>query len=134
MKVKTRKAKHYTSILLQEMSEQAFKEAMDVYNSIEGNKVIKPSKQAWESFVKLHSLTLDKVKPGEEYKILGTTFKVIRNLDRTRRGRNEWYAIVEYFDRDSNAYREFGILCTDNFADGVYEVCFKNCTGQLLYF
>ena len=134
MKVKTRKAKHCTSILLQEMSEQAFKEAMGVYNSLEGAAIIKPSKQAWESFIKLHSLTLDKVKPGEEYKILGTTFKVVRNLDRARRGSNEWYAIVKYFDSNKNSYEEFGIIGTDNFAAGVHETCFKNCTGTLLYF
>lgn len=134
MLVKTRKAKNYTSVLLQEISEQAFSEAMKMYNSIEGLKVIKPSKQAWESFVKLHSLTLDKVKAGEEYKVLGTTFKVIRNLDRSRKGSNEWYPIVKYFDRDRNKYEEFGIIQTDNFAVGVHETCFKNHTGTLLYF
>ncbi len=134
MKVKTRKAKNYTSILLQEVSEQAFSEAMNVYNSIEVLKVIKPSKKAWESFVKLHSLTLDKVKAGEEYKILGTTFKVIRNLDYDRKGSNEWYPIVRYYDRTKDKYEEFGIVSTDNFAVGVHETCFKNQTGKLLYF
>lgn len=134
MKVKTRKAKNYTSILLQEVSEQAFSEAMNVYNSLEGLKVIKPSKKAWESFVKLHTLTLDKVKAGEEYKVLGTTFKVIRSLDYNRRGSNEWYPIVRYYDRTQDKYEEFGIVSTDNFAVGVHEICFKNQTGTLLYF
>jgi len=134
MKVKTRKAKNYTSILLQEVSIEAFTEAVNAYNSIEESKVIKPSKQAWEKFVKLHSLTLDKVKAGEEYKVLGTTFKVIRNLDYDRKGSNEWYPIVEYFDRNKNQYEEFGIMQTSNFAVGVHETCFKNQTGTLLYF
>lgn len=134
MRIKTRKAKSYTSILMQEISIEAFKEAMDAYNLIEGSKVIKPSKQAWQTFVKLHSLTLDKVKAGEEYKILGTTFKVIRNLDHSRNGSNEWYPIVKYFDRNRNRYEEFGIVQTSNFAAGVHEHCFENQTGKLLYF
>jgi hypothetical protein len=134
MTVKTRKNKGYTSILLDEVSEQSFKEAKSTYNSIDGLKVIKPSKKAWESFVKLHSLTLDKVKEGEEYKVLGTTFTVIRNLDYSRTGSNEWYPIVRYFDRCKNEYEEFGILSTNNFAVGVHETCFKNQTGTLLYF
>lgn len=134
MLAKTRKNKNYTSILLEEMSEQAFTDAMNIYNSMENNSVIKPSKKAWQNFVKLHSLTLDKVKSGEEYKILGTTFKVIRNLDRTRTNTNEWYPIVKYYDRTYNRYEEFGIICTDNFAVGVHETCFKNHTGTLLYF
>lgn len=134
MTVKTRKNKGYISILLNEVSEQAFKEAKNIYGSIEGMKVIKPTKKAWESFIKLHSLTLDKVKAGEEYKILGTTFKVIRNLDYSRTGSNEWFPIVQYFDRNKNEYEEFGIISTDNFAVGVHETCFKNQTGMLLYF
>ncbi|WP_299831347.1 hypothetical protein [uncultured Metabacillus sp.] len=134
MTVKTRKNKGYISILLDEVSEQSFKEAKNTYDSIDGTKVIKPSKKAWESFVKLHSLTLDKVKAGEEYKVLGTKFTVIRNLDHSRTGSNEWYPIVRYFDRSKNEYEEFGIVSTDNFAVGVHETCFKNQTGILLYF
>lgn len=134
MTVKTRKNKGYTSILLNEVSEQAFKEAKNIYESIEGLKVIKPTKKAWESFIKLHSLTLDKVKAGEEYKVLGTTFKVIRNLDYSRTGSNEWFPIVQYYDRNKNKYEEFGIVSTNNFAAGVHEICFKNQTGILLYF
>lgn len=134
MLVNTRKNKNYTSILLNEVSEYAFTEAKKLYDSIEGTKVVKPSKKAWESFYKLHSLTLDKVKAGEEYKILGTTFKVKRNLDHNRQGSNKWFPIVEYFDRVTNKYEEFGIVQTDNFAVGVHETCFKNQTGLLLYF
>lgn len=134
MTVKIRKNKNYVSILLDEVSEKAFKEAKNLYDSIDGLKVIKPSKKAWESFVKLHSLTLDKVKSGEEYKVLGTTFTVIRNLNHDRIGSNKWFPIVRYFDRNSNKYEEFGVVSTDNFAVGVHEACFKNQTGLLLYF
>lgn len=134
MTVKTRRNKGYISILLEEISEQSFKEAENVYNSISELKVIKPTKKAWESFIKLHSLTLDNVKNGEEYKILGTVFTVIRNLNTSRTGSNEWYPIVKYFDREKNKHEEFGIVSTDNFAVGVHEVCFKNKTGKLLYF
>ena len=134
MLTKTRKNKGYTSILMNEVSEEAFKEAAKVYDSLEGPKVIKPSKQAGEAFVKLHSLTLDKVKAGEEYKILGTIFKVIRSLDYSRTGSNKWYPIVRYFDKAKGEYEEFGIVQTANFAVGVHETCFKNATGKLLYF
>lgn len=134
MKVKTRKSKSYTSILLNEITEEAFSEALKTYNSLDGLKVIKSSQKAWEKFIKFHSLTLDKVKAGEEYKILGTTYKVIRNLDYSRNNTNEWYAIVEYFDRNNNKFQEFGIIQTNNFAAGVYETSFKNQTGLLLYF
>lgn len=134
MTVKTRKNKGYISILLEEVSEKAFNEAKNIYDSIDGLKVIKPSKKAWESFVKLNSLTLDKVEAGEEYKVLGTTFTVVRSLDYNRTGSNEWFPIVRYFDRMNNKYEEFGIVSTDNFAVGVHETCFKNQTGMLLYF
>mgnify|MGYP003446184693 CR=1 FL=1 len=113
------------------MTEQAFDEALNIYNELEGDKVIKPSKKAWEKFVKFHSLTLDKVKLGEKYKVLGTTFEVVRSLDYNRK---EWYPIVKYFDRNNDEYVEFGIVSTDNFAVGVHETCFKNRTGKLLYF
>lgn len=83
--------------------------------------------------MKLHSLTLDKVKAGEEYKILGTTFTVIKNLDYNRKGSNEWCPVVSYFDRNKNKFEEFGIIVTDNFAYGVLEECFYNLTGKLLY-
>lgn len=134
MLTKTRKNKGYTSILLNEVSEQAFKEASEVYDSLEGAKVIKPSKQAGMDFVKLHSLTLDKVKAGEKYKILGTVFTVVRNLDYNRKGSNKWYPIVRYFDQEKNQVEEFGIVSTSNFAIGVHETCFKQLTGKLLYF
>lgn len=134
MLTKTRKNKGYTSILMNEVSEQAFKEAANVYDSLDGPKVIKPSKQAGEAFVKLHSLTLDKVKAGEKYKILGTVFTVVRKRDTSRRGSNEWFPIVRYFDQVKNKEEEFGIVATDNFAVGVHETCFKNLTGKLLYF
>lgn len=134
MLTKTRKNKGYTSVLLKEVSIEAFMEASTVADSLEGLKVIKPSKQAGEAFMKLHSLTLDKVKAGEEYKILGTVFKVVRNLDTSRKGSNEWYPIVRYFDRHKNRYEEFGIVATSNFAVGVHEHCFEQLTGKLLYF
>lgn len=134
MLVKTRKNKHYTSIILNEVSEQAFKEAKHLYDTLEGAKVIKPSNKAYQSFVKLHSLTLDKVKKGEKYKILGTEFTIIRSLDYDRKGCNQWNPIVKYYDRQRNRYEEFGIVCTDNFAAGVLETCFENQTGILLYF
>ena len=131
---KMRKNKGYTSILLNEMSEEAFISAGKTYNALEGARIIKPSKAAMEVFVKLHSLTLDKVKAGEKYKILGTTFKVIRSLDYSRKGSNAWYPIVRYFDNEKQQYEEFGIIQTSNFAVGVHETCFKNLTGKLLYF
>lgn len=134
MLTKTRKNKGYTSILLNEVSEEAFKEASKVHDSLEGAKVIKPSKQAGEAFIKLHSLTLDKVKAGEKYKILGTVFTVVRNLDYNRKGSNEWYPIVRYFDHKKGQEEEFGIVQTSNFAVGVHETCFENLTGKLLYF
>lgn len=134
MTVKTRKNKNYTSILLDEISEQSFNVAKNIYDSLEGLKVIKPTKKALESFIKLHSLTLDKVKVGEKYVVLGTKFTVIRNLDYNRKGSNEWFPVVKYYDRSNNKYEEFGIISTDNFALGVHETCFKNQTGILLYF
>lgn len=134
MSIKTRKNKGYTSLLLEEVSEESFKKAKETYDSIEGTKVIKPTKKAWESFVKLHSLTLDKVKTGEEYKILGTTYTIVRNLDYNRPGQNKWYPIVRYFDRFKNQYEEVGILSTNNFAVAVHEFSFKNQTGTLLYY
>lgn len=134
MLVKTRKNKNYTSIILNEVSEQAFKEAKQLYDTIEGPKVIKPSVKAYQSFVKLHSLTLDKVKKGEKYKILGTEFTIVRSLDYDRKGSNQWNPIVKYFDRHKNQYEEYGIICTDNFAAGVLETCFHNQTGILLFF
>lgn len=133
-RVKLKRNKTYTSIILQEVSELAFSESVDLRKSINGLSVIKPSKKAWAEFVKLHSLTLDKVKEGEEYKVLGTTFKVVRNLDYSRKGVNEWYPILRYYDRSMKTYEEIGILSTDNFAVAVHELCFKNHTGTLLYF
>lgn len=46
MLTKTRKNKGYTSVLMNEVSEQAFKEASTLADSMEGLKVIKPSKSA----------------------------------------------------------------------------------------
>ncbi|MBX0320148.1 hypothetical protein [Shouchella clausii] len=132
--VRTRKNKNYTSILLDEMSIEAFKEAKKVYDSINGAKVIKPTKKALQAFVKLHSVTLDTVETGGEYKILGTVFKVIRNLDYQRKESNEWFPIVRYYDRTKNRYEEFGIVSTNNFALGVHEHCFQNMTNTLLYY
>ena len=134
MLVKTRKNQGYTSILLNEMSEEAFKEAKNINDLTSGLTVIKPTKKAMDSFVRLHSLTLDKVKKGEKYKILGTTFTVVRNLDYNRTGSNEWYAIVRYFNKANKENEEVGIVSTDNFAIGVHEICFKNHTDVLLYF
>lgn len=132
--VKTRKNKNYISILLEEVTEQAFSESIKIYSKLEGSKIIKPSEKAWKSFVEEHSLTLDKVNAGEKYRVLGTTFEVIRNLDYRRKGSNAWHPIVRYFDKNSGKYEEFGIINTNNFAVGVHETCFKNQTGKLLYF
>lgn len=132
--VRTRKNKSYTSILIDEMSIEAFKEAKKkVYDSIHGAKVIKPTKKALQAFVKLHSVALDTVETGGEYKILGTVFTVVRNLDYERE-ENEWYPIVRYYDRTKNRYEEFGIVSTNNFALGVHEHCFQNMTNTLLYY
>lgn len=46
MLVKTRKNKGYTSILMEEISENAFIEANRIYETIEGLKVIKPTKKS----------------------------------------------------------------------------------------
>lgn len=134
MLTKTRKNKSYVSVLLNEVTEEAFQEATTVCAAIEGPTVVKPNKEAWAAFVKMHSLTLDKVKAGETYKILGTVFTIVRGLDHSRTGSNEWFPIVRYFDTGKNDYEEYGIIATNNFAVGVHETCFKNKTGMLLYF
>lgn len=131
--IRTRKNKNYTSILIDEMSIEAFKEAKKVYDSLSGAKVIKPTKKALQEFVKLHSVTLDTAETGGEYKILGTVFTVVRNLDYGR-SNNEWYPIVRYYNRTTNKYEEFGIIQTSNFALGVHEHCFQNITNMLLYY
>lgn len=132
--VSVRRNKNYTSILLNEITEESFKESMKAYEEIEGNKVIKPTQQAYDKFLKLHSLTIDKIKAGEKYKVLGTTFKVIRELDKSRK--SEWYPIISYYDRELGRYEEFGMIATDNFAANVMETCFKNSNsnGTLLFF
>ena len=132
MLIKTRKNKNYTSILMTEVSEAAFKKAKEVYDSLEGLKVIKPTQKAWESFIKLHSLTLDRAEEGGDYKILGTTYTLVRKLDRNKG--DEWFPIVRYYDSEWDKYEEMGIVSTDNFAVGVHETSFKNMTGKLLYF
>lgn len=131
---KMRKNKDYTTIFLNEMSEEAFHSAKKTYNALEGRRIIKPTKAAIEAFVKLHSLTLDKVKVGEKYKILGTTFTVVRSLDYSRKKSNTWFPIIRYYDELNQGYCEYGILHTDNFALGVHETCFNQLTGKPLYF
>lgn len=128
--VSVRRNKNYTSILLNEVTEESFKESIKVYEEIEGNKVIKPTQQAYDEFLKLHSLTIDKIEAGEKYKILGTTFEVIKGLD------NERYPIISYYDRKLERYEEFGMIASNNFAANVMETCFKNSNsnGTLLFF
>jgi len=130
MLVSKRKNKTYTSIILKEISECAFLEALELYNTLDGHKIIKPSKKAFQSFLKLHSLTLDKLKSGEDYNILGTTFKIVRELNDS----DSWYPIVRYFDRNQSQYKELGLISNNNFASNVLETCFQNKTGKLLYF
>lgn len=132
--VSVRRNKNYTSILLNEITEEAFKESIRVYEETEGNKVIKPTQKAYDKFLKLHSLTIDKIKAGEKYKILGTTFEVIRDLDKSRD--NEWYPVISYYDRKFERYEEYGMIASNNFAANVMETCFKNSNsnGALLFF
>lgn len=135
-RIKIRKNNNYTSILLQEISLEAFTEAknkmLEIYQSGE-NAVIKPSKAAWKEFFRFHTLRLDDVGAGEAYKVLGTTYTVKRNLDKDRDD-NDWYSILEYYDREKQMTEEFSPLSTDNFAEAVLETSFKNHTGLLMYF
>ena len=128
--VSVRRNKNYTSILLNEITEESFKESIKVYEEIEGNKVIKPTQKAYDEFLKLHSLTIDKIKAGEKYKILGTTFEVIKGLD------DERYPIISYYDHKLERYEEYGMIASNNFAANVMETCFKNSNsnGILLFF
>lgn len=128
--VSVRRNKNYTSILLNEITEESFKESIKVYEGIEGNKVIKPTQKAYDEFLKLHSLTIDKIKAGEKYKILGTTFEVIKGLD------DERYPIISYYDRKLGRYEEYGLIASNIFAANVMETCFKNSNsnGTLLFF
>lgn len=132
--ISIRNNKNHKTILLNEISERAFKEARALYDITDGIKVIKPTKKAIEKFSELHTLTLDKVKTNEKYKILGVTFKIKRKLDFENKHSNSWFPIVEYFNTRTNKKEEFGIVSTDNFAIGVYEICFELQTSKLLFF
>lgn len=129
--IEKRKNKLYTSIILKEVSIEAFKEAKLLSQEITGNYVFKISKSAMFDFLKLHSLSLFDVKKGDKYHILGTTYKIIRNKDLNKK---EWWPVVEYINPITSQTERFGILQSENLANGVLETSFKNYTGELLGF
>lgn len=132
-KIRVRKNKNYTSVIMQEITLEAFKEAKEIYQEIAKNgepAVINISKKAYQEFFSLHTLTFDEVEAGEEYKVLGTTYKIIRNSDNSRG--NEWFPKYQYFNKQSNEKQEVGALC-DNVARAFLEHSFANYTGLMLF-
>lgn len=134
-KVMKRENKGYTSIIVKEISLGAFTEAKNIYETINGNKVIKLSAPAQKEFFGMHSLRIGELELGDEIGLLGTTFKVVKSpCDDSLK----W---VEFYGRDivdsqneTRKLQKFGLFATDNsiFAITVIDQCFYNHTGILL--
>lgn len=79
--MKIRKNKHYTSVLLEAISLDEFKQANEAYKSLKDigrNTVVKPTKKALEAFIGPSPLTLGDVIIGDTYKVLGVYYTALK--------------------------------------------------------
>lgn len=130
MIITTRKNKHYTTIIVNEISVDAFKLARDKYNEVTGNKVIKLNRRAYKDYLADNDIQVDTIKAGYTYDILGTTYHVNRGLN-DRSNIIYWYAEVTYFSQTEHKNVTVG-FGSGSMVDQLLAISFENATGILL--
>ena len=125
--ISTRKNKRYTSIFLNECSVEAFQEAIKVYNSLEGNAIIKPTQNAYDSYLKIEK-PFEKLRKYhvKKFEILGVPFS--KHYERSEIFNDN--PEVKYTNYEG---KEVTIIAIPNYTDLLEEV-FQKYTGKLLYF
>jgi len=128
--ISTRKNKTYTTIIVNEISVDAFKLARDKYKEVAGNKVIKLNRRAYEDYLADNDIQVDTIRAGQTYDILGTTYHVNRGLN-DRSDIIYWYAEVTYFSRSEHKDTTVG-FGSGSLISQLIEISFENTTGILL--
>jgi len=128
--ISTRKNKHYTTIIVNDISVDAFKLARDKYKEVSGNKVIKLNRRAYEDYLADNDIQVDTIKAGQTYDILGTTYHVNRGLN-DRSDVIYWYAEVTYFSQAEHKDTTVG-FGSGSLISQLIEISFENTTGILL--
>lgn len=130
MIITTRKNKHYTTIIVNEISVDAFKLARDKYNEVTGNKVVKLNRRAYRYYLAANDIQVDTIKAGENYDILGTAYHVNRGLNDCS-DIIYWYPEVTYFSQAEHKHTTVG-FGSGSMVDQLLEISFENATGILL--
>lgn len=134
--VKTRKNKYYTSIIIQEMNEQAFIEARIIYDELrkeDENLLITINKKVWRDFFEQHTLDLSETKPGDTYRVFGTTFTITKQENGLT---NISFYSRNVFDNELIEKRERKIVEFGNCGNAMrsfIEHSFYNLTGASLF-
>ena len=130
MIITTRKNKTYTTIIVNEISVDAFKLARDKYNKVAGNKVIKLNQRAYKDYLAANDTQVDTIKAGYTYDILGTIYHVNRGLN-DYSDSIYWYPEVTYFSQAEHKNTTVG-FGSGSLVDHLIEISFENATGILL--
>lgn len=128
--ISTRKNKHYTTIIVNDISVDAFKLARDKYKEINGNKVVKLNQRAYRDYLAANDIQVDTIKAGENYDILGTKYHVNRGLNDCS-DIIYWYAEVTYFSQAEHKDTTVG-FGSGSLINQLIEISFENATGILL--
>lgn len=130
MIITTRKNKHYTTIIVNDISIDAFKLARDKYNEVTGNKVIKLNRRAYKDYLVAHDIQVDTIQAGDNYDILGTKYHVNRGLN-DYSNTIYWYPEVTYFSQveHKNVTVGFG---SGSMVAQLLAISFENAAGILL--
>ena len=130
--ITVRKNKGYHSVLMKECTEQAFLQAGQECDAIEGPSVIKPTKAAYAAYLEKES-PFEKLKAarnvGDSFNILGLTFT--RTAEYFEQGRNANLIELSYVDYSGNTTTLAVIIGYNDLLEEVFQTLTK---GRLLYF